>query len=269
MKQAGTTKMIPVFFLALLTLTGCGKSGFGLTENTEKQMTITAENAGKDAFVMVGSLEVSDGEQVVISSNLTKGSVRVELVPAPEGQSINELPAMDAEAIITANLVNGESVSGTVPEGSYMLRAACLERATGTVRIEVKPAARGDYIGRRYTGEDPWGNPLSITLRSMEGNEVSFAYEAVIGEGGYTRTFLTESSGELHDGAIPFHIAAAAKESAAVRCDYSGSLTLKGGSLFVTYDAGSVTEESPEGGSAGYQALGLGGEEKTVELTAG
>ena len=45
-------------------------------------------------------------------------------------------------------------------------------------------------------------------------------------------------------------------------------LTLKDGSLFVTYDAGSVIEESPEGGSAGYQAFFLEGENKTVELRA-
>ena len=43
-------------------------------------------------------------------------------------------------------------------------------------------------------------------------------------------------------------------------------MTLKDGCLFVTYDAGSVMEESAEGGSAGYQALGLEGENKTVEL---
>ncbi len=32
-------------------------------------------------------------------------------------------------------------------------------------------------------------------------------------------------------------------------------LTLKDGSLFVTYDAGSVIEESPEGGSAGCAVI--------------
>ena len=51
-----------IFALVVLTmvLTACGKSEFGLTENTEKKMTITAERADKDAFFMVGSLEVSD-----------------------------------------------------------------------------------------------------------------------------------------------------------------------------------------------------------------
>ena len=262
-----------VTHLVLLTLilTACGKSEFGLTENTGKLMMIKAENAAKDAFFLAGSLDVADGEQIVITSNLTKGSVRIEVEAAPEEQSIDKLPDMNGEAIISADVTNTKGASGTVPAGSYMLRATCLEKATGTIQIEVKPAvstACSDYIGKQYTGNDPWGNPLSIVLKSMDGNEVSFGYKAVIGEGEYMRTFLTESSGELKDGVIPFHISSTAKEYEAMHCDYSGSLTLKDGSLLVTYDTGSVVEESPEGGSSGYQALGLEGEDKTVELSA-
>ena len=254
--------------LLMLTLTACGKPEFGVTENTGKRMTITAMNADRDDFFMVGSLDVADGEQIVITSRLTEGSIRVEIVEDLDGQSIEVLPVIDGEAIITANLQNGESASGTVAAGSYSVRATCLERATGTIQIEVKPAAYSDYIGKRYTGEDPWGNPLSITLKSMDGIEVSFEYESVIGEDDYRRSFLAESSGELNAGTISFHITATAKENEAMHLDYTGSLTLAGGSLLVTYDAGSVIEESTQGGSAGYQALGLEGENKTVELTA-
>jgi hypothetical protein len=65
--------------LSLLMLTACGKSQFGLTENTEKRMVITAERAAKDDFFLVGSLKVDEGEQITISSDLEKGSVRVEI----------------------------------------------------------------------------------------------------------------------------------------------------------------------------------------------
>ena len=265
-KSRSAGSMIIAILILMLTLTACGKSEFGVSENTGKQMTVTAQNADKDALFMVGSLDVADGEQIVITSKLTKGSVRVEIVAASEKQSIDKLPDMNGEAIITADLESGESVSGTVAAGSYLLRATCLKKATGTIQIEVKPATWSNYMGKQYTGQDPWGNRLSVTLKETTGNEVSFAYESVIGEGEYTRTFLTESSGEWKDGTIPFHVAAAAKEYAAMHLDYSGHLTLKDGRLFVSYDAGSVVEESTEGGSAGYQALGLEGEDKTVEL---
>ena len=265
-KSRSAGSMIIAILILMLTLTACGKSEFGVTENTGKKMTVTAQNADKDAFFMVGSLDVADGEQIVITSKLTKGSVRVEIVAASEEQRIDKLPDMNGEAIITADLESGDSVSGTAATGSYHLRATCLEKATGTILIEVKPADWSNYMGKQYTGKDPWGNPLSVTLKGMAGNEVSFAYESVIGEGEHARTFLAESSGERKDGAIPFHVTATAKEYAAMHLDYSGHLTLKDGSLFVTYNAGSVVEESTEGGSAGYQALGLEGEDKTVEL---
>ncbi len=265
-KSRSAGSMIIAILILMLTLTACGKSEFGVTENTGKQITVTAHDADKGASFMVGSLDVAEGEQIVITSKLTKGSVRVEIVAASEEQSIDKLPDMNGEAIITADLESGDSVSGTAATGSYYLRAACLEKATGTILIEVKPADWSNYMGKQYTGEDPWGNPLSVTLKGMAGNEVSFAYESVIGEGEYTRTFLAESSGELTDGAIPFHVTATAKEYEAMHLDYSGRLTPKDGSLFVSYDTGSVVEESTEGGSAGYQALCLEGEEKTVEL---
>ncbi len=267
-KTRSAGSMIIAILILMLTLTACGKSEFGVSENTGKKMTVISQNADKDAFFMVGSLDVADGEQIVITSTLTKGSVRVEIVAASEKQSIDKLPDMNGEAIITADLESGESVSGTVAAGSYLLRATCLKKATGTIQIEVKPATWSNYMGKQYTGQDPWGNRLSVTLKETTGNEVSFAYESVIGEGEFTRTFLTESCGEWKDGAIPFHITATAKEYEAMRLDYSGHLTLKDGSLFVTYDAGSVMEESTEGGSAGYQALALEGEDKTVELRA-
>ncbi len=135
---------IAVLVFLVLMLSACGKSEFGVTENTGKQITITAQKADKDAFFMVGSLDVAEGEQIVITSGLTKGSVEVEIVAAPDGQRIDELPATDGEAIITANLQVGESASGTVAAGIYLLRATCLERATGTIQIDVTPAVRSE-----------------------------------------------------------------------------------------------------------------------------
>lgn len=132
-------KIIPVLILLTMLLTSCGKSEFGVTTNTAKQMTITAEKADKDAFFIVGTLEVTDGEQIVITSDLTKGSVKVEIIEVPEEQSIDKYPEMDGEAVITANLKSTDGASGTVPAGFYQLKATCLETATGTIQIEVKP----------------------------------------------------------------------------------------------------------------------------------
>lgn len=141
MKRMTSFTMIIALVLSMLVLTACGKSEFGLSENTEKKMTITAENADKDSFFMVGSLEVADGEQIAITSNLTKGSVRVEIIGMPAEQSIDQIPDLNVEPTITSNLKSTDSVSGTVEAGTYMLKATCLEKATGTVLVEVTPVS--------------------------------------------------------------------------------------------------------------------------------
>lgn len=140
MKRIKTLTGIIALLLAALLLTACGKSEFGMAENTAKRMTIAADNADKKDFFMVGSLEVEDGEQIVVTSNLKKGSIRVELVGTPAEQSIDQLPEMNGEATLTAEHTGTDGVSGTVPAGSYLLRATCLEKASGTVEIEVQPA---------------------------------------------------------------------------------------------------------------------------------
>ena len=127
--------------LALLSLTACGTYEFsGDTEESGKQATITAVNAGKDDFFVGGSLEVADGEEIVMTPSLTKGSIRVELFEAPGEQSAEEIPELNDEANITADLSGTDSASYPAPAGSYLLKASCLEKADGTVQIEVKPA---------------------------------------------------------------------------------------------------------------------------------
>lgn len=123
-----------------LALTACGKSVFTLTENTEKRMTITAENARKDAFFAVGTLKVDDGEQIEIASDLSKGEVRVEILAAPEGQSAEKVPDANGAPILTAVLHGTDGAAGTVPAGGYLVKATCLKPADGTITIEVKKA---------------------------------------------------------------------------------------------------------------------------------
>ena len=174
MKKITLIAVIFALVLSMLSLTACGKSEFGLSESSAKRMTITAENASKDAFFLSGSLEVASGEMIVISADLTKGTVRVEIVPTAEEQSIEELPDLNAEAIMTANLHSTDQMSGTVPAGSYMLRATCLEKATGTVQLEVLPDPAA--ASRRQDGER-----FEDTIM-IEGMEETVRYEHIRNE---------------------------------------------------------------------------------------
>ncbi len=141
MNRGSITGMILALALASMLLTSCRKSEFGVSENTGKSITITAEQAEKDAFFMSGSLEVDDGEQITIKADLKKGSIRVDIVETPDTQSIDEIPDIDGEAIMTASLRTKDGASGTVPAGRYMVRAVCLEKATGTVQVTAEPGS--------------------------------------------------------------------------------------------------------------------------------
>ena len=138
MKKVSVLLMAAVMLLSMCMVTSCGKSEFGVTDNTEKAMTVNAENADKDDFFMVGTLVVADGEQVTITSGLEKGSVKIELIPCAQDQSAENVPEYeDAEATMTFEAKEAESQTGTIPAGDYMLKATATSKATGTVKVEV------------------------------------------------------------------------------------------------------------------------------------
>ena len=141
MKRIHAVAVITALTMLVLMLTACGKSEFSASADTGKRMTITAQNAAKEARCITGALEVAEGEQITVRANLTKGSVQVKLIAEPDAQNIDQPPELDGEAVITANISGTEETSGTVPAGSYMLEATCVEKATGTVLIAVEPSA--------------------------------------------------------------------------------------------------------------------------------
>ncbi|MBO5554525.1 MAG: hypothetical protein J5941_03260 [Solobacterium sp.] len=141
MKNRKTLFRIAALALSAVMLAGCGKSEFGVIDNTPKKMVISAENADKDDMIMTGGLEVGEGETVTVTSELTKGEVCVELFIQPEEQSIEEVPELEGDPILMANLKPGESAFAEMQAGDYIVRATCLEKASGTVQIEVKPGS--------------------------------------------------------------------------------------------------------------------------------
>ena len=140
MKRNRLFAVILTLALSALLLAACGKSEFGVIQNDPDRIVISAENADKDAFFVTGTLEVAENQQIVAAADLEKGSIRVEIYAAPENvETVSELTDL-GDAILTGNLGAGESVSGTVDAGSYLVKAICLEKATGSVEVTVQPA---------------------------------------------------------------------------------------------------------------------------------
>ena len=140
MKRNRLFAVILALALSALLLAACGKSEFGVIQNDPDRIVISAEKADKDAFFVTGTLEVAENQQIVAAADLEKGSIRVEIYAAPENiETVSELTDL-GDAILTGNLGAGESVSGTVDAGSYLVKAICLEKATGSVEVTVQPA---------------------------------------------------------------------------------------------------------------------------------
>jgi hypothetical protein len=140
MKRRNRFALITVLAILMLTLSACGQSYFKVDENTGKSMLISAQKAGKDSYFMSGSLTVEEGEEITASADLSKGRIRVEIFLESGEQSKDQMPQLEEEPALSANLQGTDSMSGTVNPGTYMVQATCLEKATGSIVIEVGPA---------------------------------------------------------------------------------------------------------------------------------
>ena len=116
---------------------------------------------------------------------------------------------------------------------------------------------------KQYTGFDPWGNPLTITINSITDGKMTWVY--VEDFAGQTLIQSFENT-ELVDGQAEFHIEAAIKDAEYITCDYSGTMKVEDDTLTITFSAGEMTEASTEGGSTAYHVEALEEAERTVVL---
>ena len=140
-KKGSRIFALVLLLVLMMSLAACGRVTLSAeSEEDGKKVLITADRADKGDSFAITAIEVAEGEMVEVKADLKKGSIRVELIRMPDEQSIEVLPDLNGEPTLTANLVRTDGTSATLPVGTYLLKANCLERATGTVLIEVKPA---------------------------------------------------------------------------------------------------------------------------------
>ena len=125
-----------ILIMAMITMSSCGGT-FSIDCSNEKAIHVDAKNANTDDWVVTGSLVVEDGEDVVFTSNLEKGEIKIELFGTTEEQSIDELPdepSGEATSVFVARETDSMAVS-SFAAGSYLVKATVTEKATGTIDI--------------------------------------------------------------------------------------------------------------------------------------
>lgn len=121
-----------------------------------------------------------------------------------------------------------------------------------------------EYLGYQFSGKDPWGGELAITVRTLENDKLTWTYIDVLGSGETSITVYNELETEFKDGTTSFTVKGDEDDYS---FNYDGTLTLKDGKLEVKLSSGALEEKSTEGGSASYQVGPLDDAAKSITLT--
>lgn len=135
---------------------------------------------------------------------------------------------------------------------SMCLLAAC--GGSGSDRLPVSDTEYADYVGERFSGKDPWGGDLSITIRSVVNGKMDWTFVNAF----ENHTFFQEQGDtEVKDGAAEYIVQGDDAESDNASFYYEGTIELADGQVALTFLKGSVSISSPEGGSDSRMAEAL------------
>lgn len=120
--------------------------------------------------------------------------------------------------------------------------------------VPVSDAEYSEYAGYQFSGTDPWGGTLSITIRTIVDGKMEWTFTDVFDN----HTLYQEQAGTvLEHGAAEFDISGSDVQDKDTTFEYRGTLELKDGRVIANLLSGSVMSDSPEGGSASRMADAL------------
>ena len=145
MKMKKRAYTIIIAMLIAMMLVGCkakeNKPSLEIQPNADNTISIMADNAGPSGGGGA-DITVSDGQQLIIDSTLSKGEIQIKFYrdtaqanPNASVEEIlhaNETPALD----ITVNAA--ETTEHKVDPGSYTIMVSVLKPSTGAITISVK-----------------------------------------------------------------------------------------------------------------------------------
>ncbi len=132
------------------------------------------------------------------------------------------------------------------------LLAAC--GTSGKEKLPVSDTEYAEYVGTQYSGDDPWGGKLTLTVRSIVDGKMDWTFTDIFED----HTLYQEiSSTPIKDGTAEYEIQGTDVENEKVSFSYKGSMELKDGQIAFSFLKGSVTVSSTEGDSDSRMAEAL------------
>jgi len=123
-------------------------------------------------------------------------------------------------------------------------------------KLPVSDSEYADYVGTQFSGQDPWGGNLTITVRSIVDGEMDWTFTDA-----FDNHTLYQKQGKtlIQDGKTEYSIQGKDVENENVSFSYEGTMELSDGQITFSFLKGSVTTSSSEGGSDARKAEALEG----------
>ena len=134
---------ILIAFLSALILTGCrsSKPSLEVVPHDDNTITITADKAGISG-VGGASITIADGQQLIIDSALSKGSIQLKLFldnePADVDASLDEILHTDETPALDVTINSAGTTEHPLQPGEYTLFVNVLEKTTGNIMLSAK-----------------------------------------------------------------------------------------------------------------------------------
>ena len=138
-------RFITIFiaFLSVLMLTGCRsrKPSLEVMPHDDNTITIKADNAGISGVGGAG-ITIADGQQLIIDSALSKGSIQLKLFrddePAGVDASLDEILHTDETPALDVTVSSAGTTEHPLQAGEYTLFVNVLEKTTGNITLSAK-----------------------------------------------------------------------------------------------------------------------------------
>ena len=140
-------RFITIFIalLSVLMLVGCrsknNKPDLEVVPHNDNTITITADKAGISGVGGAG-ITITDGQQLIIDSALSKGSIQLKLFrddePVGVDASLNEILHTDETPALDVTVNSAGTTEHSLQPGEYTLFVNVLEKTTGNITLSAK-----------------------------------------------------------------------------------------------------------------------------------
>ena len=125
-----------------------------------------------------------------------------------------------------------------------LILAAC--GGSGNDKLPVSDTEYADYVGTQFSGQDPWGGNLTITVLSIVNGEMDWTFTDAFED---HTLYQEQSKTQIQDGNAEYSLQGKDAENESVSFSYQGTMELRDGQITFRFLKGSVTTSSTEGDS--------------------